>query len=317
MNQESFDILLLGLRSANAAARTRFATTMERLTGRSREQVAPLLETPGARLFHGLGAEQAEAMWTALDDAGVLVEVRPVYDVDADGRDDLGSTITCPRCSFVQPVSAAECSRCGLVFAKHEREKVQTMQREKRLEEAVERALVIREEWNKRAKVVLEHRAFPEGAAKPFAGDVKLDEIPFCRLDADEGPLLLTSRRLLADHQGRRYSVPFELIKDVDFGGGLVAKKDRVRMVLSFHCPLATAKGPATSLSWNLSRESSQARDVVMDWAFARSFICGACGQRDLDFRLQDTTPHARCMHCATDHEIDLEEAIAVPQIAE
>jgi len=50
-----------------------------------------------------------------------------------------------------------------------------------------------------------------------------------------------------------------------------------------------------------------------MDWAFARNFMCGACGARDLDFRLEDSDSHCRCMHCATDHQIDLREALAIP----
>lgn len=317
MNHVSFDLILLGLRAGNAAARTRFVTTMERLSGRPKAEISPLLETSDARLFHGLSTAKAEVMWKALDDAGVLVEVRPVYDLDADARDDVGETQECPTCGFVQSVTAPECSRCGLVYAKFEREKVQSMQRERRLEEALERALVVREEWNKRAKVILEHRALADGATAPFDTDLKREEIPFARLDADEGSLLLTSRRLLADHGGTRLSIPFELIKDVDFGGGLVVKKDRVKLTLSFHAPMVATKGPASSLNWNLSKESAQFKDAVMDWAFARVFMCGACGQRDLDYRLEGSSPRARCMHCATDHEIDLVEAIAIPSVVD
>jgi hypothetical protein len=70
-------------------------------------------------------------------------------------------------------------------------------------------------------------------------------------------------------------------------------------------------------LTWQLDKDSSFYSDVVMDWAFARNFMCGTCGARDLDFRTDDDIPHARCMHCATDHEIDLREAIAIPRTVE
>jgi hypothetical protein len=62
-----------------------------------------------------------------------------------------------------------------------------------------------------------------------------------------------------------------------------------------------------------MDKDSSFYKDVIMDWCFSRSFLCGGCGQRDLDFRLEDTNVHTRCMHCALDHEIDMREAIAVP----
>ena len=54
-----------------------------------------------------------------------------------------------------------------------------------------------------------------------------------------------------------------------------------------------------------------------MDWSFARSFICGGCGERDLQYRTDGNKVYARCMHCATDHEIDVREAVAVPLIKE
>jgi formylmethanofuran dehydrogenase subunit E len=54
-----------------------------------------------------------------------------------------------------------------------------------------------------------------------------------------------------------------------------------------------------------------------MDWAFARNFICGSCGERDLEYRTEVATVKMRCMHCATDHEVDMREAVAVPLITE
>ncbi len=72
-----------------------------------------------------------------------------------------------------------------------------------------------------------------------------------------------------------------------------------------------------TKMSWILDKESSFNKEVVMDWGYARNFICGSCGERDLDFRTDGTKVHCRCMHCATDHEVDLAECVAVPLLSE
>jgi hypothetical protein len=199
------------------------------------------------------------------------------------------------------------------VFAKWERESIQRMQRESRLEEALSRAMVVREEWNERAKALLERRPLDPAASVPFEEVLLRDEIPFLALVSDEGPILLTSRRLLSHRDDDFAVIPYELVSDVDFGGGLVPRKNRVRMLLTFHSPLASAAGPLKKLEWWLDKDSAFSREIVMDWAFARSFLCGSCGARELEHRLEGTTNHFRCMRCATDHEVDLKEAVAIP----
>jgi hypothetical protein len=146
------------------------------------------------------------------------------------------------------------------------------------------------------------------------------EEVPFLRLDSDEGPVLLTSRRMIAHKDGAFESIPFELISDVDFGrGGLVTtKKAKQRLQISFHSPFPVSTGTTVkNFVWHLDKESSFYKDVVIDWGFARAFICGACGERDLEYRTEETAIHMRCMHCATDHEIELQECVAVPLLKE
>jgi hypothetical protein len=172
----------------------------------------------------------------------------------------------------------------------------------------------VREEWRKRAQEYLEDHPLPDDSKVPFEDVLLQDETPFLRLNSDKGPMLLTSRRLLAKLDNHHYSLPFELITDINFGGGLVQKKGVTRLQLVLHCPLPTDNPePEKALVCGLDKESTFYKDVIMDWAFARNFICGACGAPDIDFRLEKVIPHARCMHCATDHEIDLVEAVAIP----
>ena len=133
-------------------------------------------------------------------------------------------------------------------------------------------------------------------------------------MESDQGPLLLTSDRMLALLEGRTASIPYEMIKDVDVGGGFIQKRGRVRLQVTLHTPLASISPTATSMSWQVHNEPSVRKDVIMDWAFARSFICGSCGERDLDYRLEGDAPHARCMHCATDHRLDLVRCEAQPR---
>jgi hypothetical protein len=112
-------------------------------------------------------------------------------------------------------------------------------------------------------------------------------------------------------------AIPYEMVADIDIGGGLVQKKNRQRLTLTFHGPLPMPGGEGKSASCNLDKDSAFFKDVLMDWVFARNFMCGACGERDLDYRYEQGGSRARCMHCATDHEIDLREAVAIPVIKE
>jgi hypothetical protein len=309
----SFDILLLGLKNPSNTGQSRYANAMARLTGRSEDEFAAATPSFDAPIFSGLEQSTAQVVARALGEAGALIEVRRAHGVAHDSRDQVVATDTCPTCGFVQPAGGAECSKCGLIFAKFEREQVQQMQQDRGLEEALTTALKVREEWDQRASQYLETHPLQQGVVEPFSDSLVRGEIPFQGLNSDEGPILLTSRRMVARHKDETFSIPYELIEDVTFGGGLVTSKKKTRMLLAFHAPLPAGSGAAKSLSWQIDKESTFYKDVVMDWSFSRNFICGACGARDLDFRLDDDGVHSRCMHCATDHTVDLREALAIP----
>ncbi len=313
----SFDILLIGLSSPGESGRARYANAMARLTGRTEDEFgnpSPSFDEP---VFNSLDHGTAEIVARTLGEAGALIEVRTSSAIARNTRDQVVATDTCPTCGFVQPAGGNECAKCGLVFSKFEREQVQTMQKDRGLEEAIATAMKVREEWDLRANQYLETHSFPDNHLEGFAGEVMRGEVPFRRLDADEGSLLLTSRRLLAHHKVDELSIPYEMIADVTFGGGLVTSKKKTRMLLSFHCPLPKTDGTVKSLSWMLDKEASFHKELVMDWAFSRAFMCGACGARDLDFRTDSNIPCCRCMHCATDHRVDLREALAIPAAVE
>jgi hypothetical protein len=151
------------------------------------------------------------------------------------------------------------------------------MQQDRGLEDALTKAIKARDEWYQRAHHFLETHPLPPDAATGFAETVAAGELPFLRLTSDEGPVLLTSRRVIANHKGHTLSIPYEMIEDVNFGGGLVAKKTKVRMQLVFRAQLATGRAPPSP---DLAAGQGVVffKDVVMDWAFARNFMCGACG---------------------------------------
>jgi len=312
----AFDIYLLDLKDPSAGSLDRLVDALSSLTGRSSDEVRASLRRRGEPFFAGISLARAQPVVGALETAGARIEIRPVTSpLTGEGG---SSPVECPRCQFQVSGDAVECPKCGLVFAKWEREQIRKMQRDRQLEEALTKALQTRQEWDQRAKVYLERHPFPEGAQEPFADRLFQEEIPFQRLEADEGPLLMTSRRLLVVRADEGVlTIPYELISDVDVGGGLVKRKDRVAMKLTFHGPLMVGGKASTTINFTLDKESSFYKDVVMDWSFARNFICGACGARELDFRLEDTIPHCRCMRCATDHEIDVNEAVAIPLLQE
>jgi hypothetical protein len=311
-----FTVRLLDLRDPGDASRARFTGTMERLTGRPSEEFQALLGKRKPVLFEGLDRTSTERILEALDGAGARTEVIPVQGTAMSPNAPPAATLACPSCGHVQPAGGEECVRCGVVFAKVEREQVQKMQTDSRLEEALQKALQVREEWTQRAKHYLEDHPLAEGAVETFERRLFREEIPFLLLVSEEGPLLMTSRRLLFNLGERQGSVPYELVSDVDLGGGLIQKKrGSERLQLTFKGELPFEGGSAKSLAWNLDKESTFYKDVIMDWCFARNFICGSCGARDLDYRLENDACKARCMHCATDHDVDLVEAVAIPNL--
>lgn len=313
----SYDIALLGLKDPSSAGRARMVLAMERLTGRSTADCQEYLSKIGLTIFDSLPLDQAQLIITALDDAGAVCEIRPKEEParavsDAPG----GGMMKCPSCGFVQKAGADECAGCGVIFSKMEKDDVRKLQNDQALEEAQQRAEQIRQEWDERAKQILETRPLAQGDFEVFNRALTQEEIPFMVLKTVEGPALMTSRQILALVEENFVYIPYEIIKDVDFGGGLVVKKDHTRLVLHFHAPIPFKEKTAKSMTWQLDADAATNKEAIMDWAFARSYMCGSCGARDLDFRDQKGETHARCMHCATDHHIDLRNHRITPLIS-
>jgi len=318
----SYDIHVLGLNDPSAAGRKGFATIMERLTGRSGLEFAEHFPSPAIPMFESLNTEKARNIADTLSGAGILIEIRSSDRPPSmyEEFEDEEAPKLCPSCDHPRPAEAVECERCGVVFEKYDREQIHDMQREGALEEAMVRALQVREEWLHRATQFLEQRPLKKEATADFSTELLQEEVPFLRLDSAEGPVLLTSRRMIAKMDKNFESIPFEMISDVDYGGGTftATRKAKQRLQVSFHSPFPLSDGTLVkNITWHLDKESSFSKDVVIDWGFARNFICGACGERELEFHTEEKTIHMRCMHCATDHEIEVLECVAVPLIKE
>ncbi len=309
----SFDIMLLGLNDPSPAGQARYEDVMERLTGRPAADFSIGSGRPERPIFNALDLDTARKVADALGDVGAFIEVRRTTEYASETREQVVDTTSCPQCGYVQPAGTDECRRCGLVFSKFEREQIHSMQKGGRLEEALTKALQAREEWNLKATKYLETHPLAEGSTDGFDHVLKREEIPFLRLNSDEGPILMTSRRLIGLVEDVMFSIPYEMVDDVTVGGGLVQKKSKTRLLLGFQAPIPAPTEPVKQFTWMLDKDSSFYKDVIMDWCYSRNFVCGGCGQRDLDFRIEDDEIRTRCMHCATDHEIDLREAIAVP----
>jgi len=317
----SYNIHILGLKDASKSGRHRFVKAMERLTGRPRDEFEGQFPSAEIPMFQSLGVERAKKVLESLDSDGILVEIRPSDSPPIDAAEELeAGKRACPACNSVQSATNIECHQCGIVFSKYEREQLLKMHKDHTLEQAMIKAMQVREEWLQRAQKFLESKPLPEDAAKPFSGDLFRDEVPFLRLESSEGPLLLTSRRMLTKNaNGKVLSIPYEMVSEVEFGGGAIqTKKNKFRVTVKFHAPLPV--GPeetAAKMHWNLDKESSFSKEVVMDWGYTRNFICGSCGERNLEFRSEGAKVHCRCMHCATDHEVELAECVAVPLLPE
>lgn len=303
----SFDIAFLGLKDPSPTGRARMINAMERLTGRSTADCQEYLARIGLTIFDNLPADQAELILKAMDDAGAICEVRPKEDAPrAAGESPAGEMFQCPSCGFIQPVGLDECPRCGVIFAKMEQDEVRQMQKDRSLEEAQARAEQIRQEWDDRANQILERQPLGDDATMAFEAALTQEEIPFLLLKATEGSALMTSRQVLLLLEGEFAFLPYEIIKDVDFGGGLVVKKGHTRLVFNFHVPVPFKGKSVNSMTIQLDADAATNKETIMDWSFARSYLCGSCGAHDFDFRGEKEELHARCMHCATDHIIDL-----------
>ena len=316
----SFDIHILGLSDPTMIGRARFATTMERLTGRPSREFESEFPSPVLPAFTALDDQNAKMMAETLGAAGILIEIRPSNAAPSAGdiADDPEVRV-CPACDHRQAAANHECEKCGIIFQKYEREQLAQMQKDHTLEQAMVKAMQVREEWLQRANQYLESRPLKKEATSEFLPILISEEVPFLRLNSGEGPILMTSRRLITKRDAKFHSIPYEMIKDVDYGGGrIVTKKSKFRLQLDFHAPFPLDSGEVIkNIAWHLDKESSFFKDVVIDWGYSRNFICGSCGERELDYRTEGTKVHMRCMHCATDHEIDLAECVAVPLMKE
>jgi hypothetical protein len=319
----SYDIYVIGLEDPSSSGRYRFASTMERLTGRPSEQFEESFPPPDIPVFEAMNPEKAVETADALGSMGVLIEVRPTDNPPRVQLKIEAETQECPACNQIQPTANDECLKCGIVFKKFEREQLVKMHKDHTLEQAMIKAMQVREEWLHRAKQYLEQHKTAQDFSSAFADELVQDEIPFLRLDSAEGPILLTSRRLVTKLENSFESVPYEMISEVDYGGGAIkTSKSKFRLQVIFHTPMPLESGElAKNLAWHLDKDSSFNKEIVFEWGYARNFICGACGERDLQYRTDEVRGmhkmRCRCMHCATDHEIDLAECLAIPLISE
>ena len=315
----SYDIYVIGLKDPSQDGRNRFAATMERLTGRSSSEFDASFPSSDRPMFEALDPERAVETADALGEKGILIEVRPT-DKHPQRQAEIAPTDReCPSCSHVQPAVNEECVQCGVVFTKFEREQLLKMQKDHTLEQAMIKAMQLRQEWVQRAQQYLEQHKLPPGVADIFSNELVQEEVPFLRLNSEEGPILMTSRRILTRRDNVFDAIPYEMIDEVEFGGGKIqTRKSKFRLQVIFHAPIMMKSGEmAKNMIWHLDKDSSFKKEVVFDWGYARNFICGTCGERDLEYRNERNKVHFRCMHCATDHEVDLDECVAVPLIAE
>jgi len=319
----SYDIYVLGLKDPSSSGRYRFSSTMERLTGRPSDEFEESFPPSNIPIFQAMDPERAKKTVDELSNMGVLIEVRPTEKPSQEQLKVQAETQECPACSQIQPTTNDECLKCGIVFKKYEREQLVKMQKGHTLEQAMIKAMQVREEWLHRATQYLEQHKMEKDFSAAFGAELVQDEVPFLRLDSAEGPILLTSRRLLTRMGNVFESVPYEMIREVDYGGGAIkTSKSKFRLQIIFHTPIPLKSGElAKSIAWHLDKDSSFSKEVVFDWGYARNFICGSCGERELEYRTDEVQGGhkmlCRCMHCATDHEIDFAECLAVPLISE
>ena len=101
----SFDIHILGLSDPSMIGRARFATTMERLTGRPSREFESDFPSPVLPAFKALDDQNAKMMAETLGAAGILIEIRPSDAAPTAGDliDDPESR-ACPACEH-RPVS--------------------------------------------------------------------------------------------------------------------------------------------------------------------------------------------------------------------
>ena len=152
----SYDIYVLGLEDPTAGGRHRFASTMERLTGRSSDEFEEGFPPPNLPMFQAMDPERAAETAGILGDTGVLIEVRPTDKPPQEQPEIAAAIRECPSCNQIQPTINEECPKCGIVFKKYEREQLLKIQKDHTLEQAMIKAMQVREEWLHRATQHLE-----------------------------------------------------------------------------------------------------------------------------------------------------------------
>ena len=167
--------------------------------------------------------------------------------------------------------------------------------------------------WDERAMGFRAENPLPSAAVAPFADLLHPDEIAFCGLLTREGPILLTSRRLLWRERGAGVSTPYELVAKAAGGRehGLLSSRNRLR--LTFLGPVPSAAGPVRSSEWELVTTSMKLLPELGRWVEQRCFTCRGCGSGELQYRLEGSDLHGRCMHCAADHRVDCARATMTP----
>lgn len=312
MKSHLFDIVALAFGPGPDTARATFEVLVERYSQDSQ----PIWGEKGQTLFRSIDGATAAEILKGLDPLGVRTEIRPAEDpvapVKLSPPGELQG-LQCPSCGIENPESSLECNACGVVFAKFEQRAVRQMMADAQLEQEINKAQKIQQEWDDRASSYRANQPLPADATAPFAGSLLKQEVPFLNLRTGSGPMLFTSKRILASSNDGVVSIPFEMIAGVDLGGGFTILGGTIRMVLTFKAPLILGKSRTTTLSRQIRKDESYDRETILHWVYSKNFICNGCGARDLSYRFENLSTKARCMRCASDHLIDLTQAIAKP----
>ncbi len=312
MTDRLFDIVTLAFPPDTSAARARFDFVLDRYSNFIPPESQPRWGATGRTIFESVDGGTAGEILDALDAVGVRTEIRPVSPTKTPPSPGAATPVgvPCPSCGFSNDETSIDCAACGVVFAKFEQLQVRRMMEAARLEEEVNRIQRIRQEWTEKALSYREKRPLAPAAIAPFKSVLVTEEVPFLRLDSDRGPLLLTSLRLLTEIRGEMVSIPYETIAEAELGGGFQVLGGNVRMALTLKSPLMVGRTRVPSLTRQVQKNAAWDPETVMDWIYSRNFICGGCGARDLDFRLENRKTRVRCMRCARDHEVDPVHAV-------
>jgi len=298
---------------ATPEGRAQLLGVLQQVSQRPASQFADCFDHPELPLLSCVPTQQAQAVFTALQGIGAHVELRRAEDATSPTPSSEHTGFVCPTCGFAQPLDSEECVKCGLLFTRWQREKLEQDQIERQLERSLDMALHQRKKHIDLARDLQSRFKVSEQALTLFGSYLASDEVVFASLWSREGMLLLTSRRLLFELEHGIASIPWEVVEDLDHSDMLVKKKGMLRIIFKFVCDLPLPGKPAKSIARTFEKEASWVKDTILDWVYARSFICASCHLEEATFRRKGEKVFMRCMHCATDHEVDMHEAIALP----